>query len=115
MVTPFGVVSTLAGGGGASAAGFADGFGTSSMFNNPDGVTTGPEGIIYIADVYNHRIRKLSSIECPASFYCSLGSGVPAICPQGSFCKAGSISGTLCAAVSSFLRGLHYLLPTTLV
>ena len=55
-ITPQGVVSTIAG----SIAGFEDGDGTSAKFNFPNGMTINARGDIFIADLANNRIRKLS-------------------------------------------------------
>jgi sugar lactone lactonase YvrE len=52
-VTLKGVVTTLAG----STQGFADGRGSLAQFNSPNGVAFGPDGILYVTDTYNHRIR----------------------------------------------------------
>jgi sugar lactone lactonase YvrE len=49
-------VTTLAGG---SGYGFADGVGTAAKFYSPTGITTGKDGMLYVADYYNHRIRKI--------------------------------------------------------
>ena len=51
-----GVVTTLAG----STAGYVDGTGAAVQFNNPFGVTVDMSGTIYVADTYNHRIRKVT-------------------------------------------------------
>ena len=53
-----GRVSTLAGDG---SAGFADGRGTSAFFNGPLGIAVDKAGNIYVADIGNHRIRKIDS------------------------------------------------------
>lgn len=49
-----GVVTTFAGGNGQ---GFKDGEVSTSMFNYPSDVTSSPEGIIYVTDRENYRIR----------------------------------------------------------
>jgi DNA-binding beta-propeller fold protein YncE len=41
-------------------AGFADGTGTNAQFDFPYGVAVAPNGTIYVADWFNHRIRKIS-------------------------------------------------------
>jgi hypothetical protein len=56
-VTSAGVVTTLAGSG---VSGLAEGIGTSAMFATPRSMAMDGAGNIYVADVYNHRIRKLS-------------------------------------------------------
>jgi sugar lactone lactonase YvrE len=56
-ITPAGVVSTLAGNG---QQGFADGTGAAAQFNGIGGVTVDNANIIYVADVLNHRIRRVT-------------------------------------------------------
>jgi len=53
------VVSTIAGT--ARVQGGADGANGEAQFYNPKGVATDGQGNVYIADTYNHSIRKLSS------------------------------------------------------
>jgi hypothetical protein len=56
MVTPAGVVSTIAGNG---IQGYLDGDSTQTEFKNPFGITVDKNGIVYVADELNNRIRKL--------------------------------------------------------
>ena len=63
-ITATGVVSTLAGSGVAdpmsgTPGGYTDGTGAAALFNRPTGVTVDGSGNIYVADQYNHRIRKI--------------------------------------------------------
>jgi len=51
------VVSTLAGSG---TAGSANGVGTSAKFNRPYGVAVNSDGNVYVADIFNNRIRKIT-------------------------------------------------------
>ncbi len=61
LVTPDGIIRTIAGTG---APGFSgdDGAATSAQLYFPSGVAIGPDGEIYIADFWNHRVRKLTPI-----------------------------------------------------
>jgi outer membrane protein assembly factor BamB len=52
------MVSSLAGSG---VPGYADGNGASAQFYYPNGGYVDPQGNVYIADAYNHRIRRVSA------------------------------------------------------
>jgi sugar lactone lactonase YvrE len=83
------VVTRLAGSG---TNGFADGIGTSASFNGPRGVAVGPDGTIYIADMYNNLIRKVT----PQGVVTTLaGSG-----------SAGFVDASGVAASFNFPRGI---------
>lgn len=58
-VTSTGVVTTLAGTVGSS--GSANGTGTAASFYSPSGVAVDSTGNVYVADTFNHLIRKISS------------------------------------------------------
>lgn len=57
-VTSAGVVTTFAGT--AGQIGTADGVGNDARFNQPNGVAVGGDGDVYVADTFNHTIRKIS-------------------------------------------------------
>jgi hypothetical protein len=57
-VTPDGNISTVAGNG---TAGFADGPATAASLNAPEGVAVDSAGDLYIADLGNYRVRKVSA------------------------------------------------------
>jgi sugar lactone lactonase YvrE len=67
-ITPNGTVTTLAG----SGHGYADGIGTAASFNYPRGVVVDSSGNVYVADVNNARIRKITSQGIVSTF---AGSG----------------------------------------
>jgi len=55
-VTPYGKVTTLAG----STQGYADGKGSAAQFYSPGGIAIDASGNLYVADGWNHRIRKVT-------------------------------------------------------
>jgi hypothetical protein len=81
MVTPLGVVSTIAGG--AASEGAKDGYGTASTFESY-GVTVSSNGKVFISDTINSRIRALSCVPCPTSYFCT--TGVPVLCHLACSC-----------------------------
>jgi hypothetical protein len=56
-ISPLGVVTALAGSAG-DYPGFADGAGSSAVFDYPKGIAVGPDGSVYISDTSNDLIRK---------------------------------------------------------
>jgi len=90
-VTPAGVVTTLAGS--AYGAGATDSTGTAARFYNPKGVAVDGAGNVYVADLYNCTIRKITAsgavttLAGLAGINGTTGSG-------GSFGDAGSADGT---------------------
>lgn len=56
-ITPDGKVSTLAGDG---LAGDRDGRGAAARFNGPIGVAVDGDGVVYVTDTYNDRIRRIA-------------------------------------------------------
>lgn len=72
-ISSLGVVTTLAG---SATLGQADGTGTSASFNKPSGVAVSTNGVIYIADHYNHKIRAMSSVGVVTTF---VGTGLAGI------------------------------------
>jgi len=56
LITPAGVVSTLAG----SSAGYLNGMGTNAQFANPWGIALSPQGNIFVADFLYSHIREVT-------------------------------------------------------
>ncbi|MFN0291065.1 DUF6443 domain-containing protein [Pedobacter helvus] len=88
-VAPGGTAITLAGGG---YAGYADGTGTSALFQHPSALAVDGSGNVYVSDQQNHRIRKISP-----------GGVVSTVAGSGS---AGSSNGTGTSASFSSPIGL---------
>jgi sugar lactone lactonase YvrE len=59
-ITAGGVVSTLAGVAGTN--GLTDGTGSNARFNAPQGLAVDSSGTVYVADTWNHTIRKMTSV-----------------------------------------------------
>ena len=57
-ISPAGAVSTLAGL--AGIEGYADGAGSAARFSYPNGVAVDNASNVYVADLYNHAIRKIT-------------------------------------------------------
>jgi sugar lactone lactonase YvrE len=57
-ITPAGDVTTLAGT--AGVTGSTDATGAGALFNRPSGIATDSAGNVYVADTFNHTIRKIT-------------------------------------------------------
>jgi sugar lactone lactonase YvrE len=56
-VTPAGVMTTFAGT--ALTGGYQDGVPAKALFRIPEGICVGKDGVMYVADTWNYRIRKI--------------------------------------------------------
>jgi sugar lactone lactonase YvrE len=59
IISPEGYVGTIAGGN----EGFADGPADTARFDGPRGIATNGDGIVYVADWHNQRIRKIAGVD----------------------------------------------------
>lgn len=71
-ITPAGAVSTLAGF--LGQAGSADGTGTGARFNGPAGIAVDNAGNVYVSEIGNHTIRKITSAGVTSTLAGSAGS-----------------------------------------
>ena len=71
-ITPAGVVTTLAGSPGVS--GSSDGTGAGARFYQPEGIAVGSTGMVYVADTWNHTIRKITPAGVVTTFAGSAGN-----------------------------------------
>src|SRR5204863_5609377 len=69
-----GLIFTVAGTGDAGYSG-DNGFPAQAGLNGPSGVSVGPDGVVYIADSYNYRIRQVESVITTAAGNGSGGYG----------------------------------------
>jgi sugar lactone lactonase YvrE len=86
MVTSAGVVTSLAGDGDYTTSGSADGTGTAALFDEPEGIAVDASGNLYVADMVNDTIRKITSEGVVTTFAGTAGIG-------------GSVDGTGTAAL----------------
>ncbi|MFY8034426.1 MAG: NHL repeat-containing protein, partial [Flexibacteraceae bacterium] len=87
-ISSSGVVTTITGSGNPA---YADGTGNLASFNNPFGVTADANGNVYVADVNNHRIRKIAPCN----------NVTPTINGNSTYCAGGSTLLTSSSSVGN--------------
>jgi sugar lactone lactonase YvrE len=102
-ITPGGVVTTVAGFG--PAFGNADGVGSAARFFYPEGVAADGAGNIYVADMANHAVRKIT----PGGVVTTLARWVPSPEEAG---PPGTVHMVECAAVAVDTGGNVYVADT---
>lgn len=85
-ISASGDVSTLAGNG---TAGSSNGAGPAATFKGPAYLATGPDGTVYVSDVYNPAIRKITAAGVVSTLVQLDPLAVP---PAGSFALVGPIA-----------------------
>lgn len=89
-ITPTGEVTTLAGNG---APGSSDGTVTTAKFNYPEGVATDSAGNLYVADVINGLLRKITPAGLVSTLAGHRRSGfVDGTAPTASFASPGGVA-----------------------
>jgi serine/threonine-protein kinase len=87
-ISPAAAVSTFAG---SQTDGYADGTGTAATFNRVAAIACDKQGTLYVFDVYNNRIRKITSGAVVSLF---IGSGTPGSADgTGTAAQLGDVSG----------------------
>jgi sugar lactone lactonase YvrE len=92
------VVTTIAGTAGSTGTSSADGTNGSALFNSPYRITVDTSGNLYVADTYNHTIRKVAPVG--TNWVVSTLAGVA----DGS--NGGSTDGTGASALFSYPDGI---------
>jgi DNA-binding beta-propeller fold protein YncE len=105
-LSAIGQVASIAAG---TTGGFSDGFFPLIRFTSPRGIATAINGVIFVLDAGNFRVRQLTCVPCPASYYCF--SGAPVLCPAGSFCPLSSINAMPCPMGSFSTAGASNCTP----
>jgi hypothetical protein len=136
-ITPGGVVSTFAGTetAGTVKYGYADGLRTDAQFFNPSGVAVDSAGNVYVGDMGNHLIRKITpagtvsrqgrqctcqpgqfwdfarkqcTTQCPVATYADSASKTCQPCPANKTSVAGStnVSQCVCSYASPYWSGI---------
>lgn len=77
VVVSTATVTTLAGGAGVLPAGYVDAVGTAAKFNFPYGIALSA-GFLYVADMYNHNIRRVDVSSGAVTTFAGGGGSVPA-------------------------------------
>jgi sugar lactone lactonase YvrE len=95
-VTATGVVTTLAGS--AGRRGSADGTGSAARFNQPNGVAVDAAGNIYVADMGNNTIRKIT----PDAAVTTIGGTVGVMCAADGVGSAALFASPVGIAVDSW-------------
>jgi sugar lactone lactonase YvrE len=107
MITPAGVVSTLAG---AGTAGSAEGAAATATFSGPTGILVNSAGtILYVSDTGNHKIRKITGTAVAGSSPVTYTWTVSTLAGSGTAADANvSNDGTGAAARFSSPQGICF-------
>ena len=82
MISPAGAVTTLAGSG---VSGFADGRGAAARFSCPTCIAVDAAGVVFVADLHNHRIRRIRTASSTRSRAAAWGASLTARALRRSF------------------------------
>ncbi|MBP6334440.1 MAG: T9SS type A sorting domain-containing protein [Bacteroidia bacterium] len=87
-ISTTGIVSTVAGNG---IEGYRDGADSLAQFDYPRGITIDSDGNLYVADSWNHRIRKIDAITNEVSTYAG-GGAITGVGTTGGYVDDGDTS-----------------------
>ncbi len=105
-ISAAGIVSTVAGTG---IAGYTEGADTVARFNYPRGITIDAIGNLYVADSWNHRIRKVDAVTHEVSSYAG-GDPVTGVQTPGGYVDASDTAArfhTPCGVAIDSLGNLY--------
>jgi sugar lactone lactonase YvrE len=104
LVTPGGLVTTLAGS--ATVTGSVDGSGSAARFLNPEAIAVDPAGILYLADTYNHTLRRVTAAGVVSTFVGKAGERGVRLGPDGRLDTPFAVAVNATTGVTLSLNGV---------
>ncbi len=104
VVTPGGVVTTLAGSTGLT--GSVDGSGSAARFLNPEAIGIDAAGILYVADTYNHTLRRVTQAGVVSTFVGKAGERGVRLGPDGRLDTPLAVAANATTLVTLSINGV---------